>query len=331
MPNSHGAPDPFASSLNRRDACQACANVSAVRSRLAVSVACVPHEPRADPDRVAVIELPECLWILAGRFEQLGVSSGHAVRRLSRRFVATHHEHRGLGACLKRVRRRNYVLRATRLQAGSRPQSRALDGRGRRGRRGSRARAAPARLRAVKLERPDLVVEARVAVLKRQRTGGGGTPAERASRRPIAAPARVKPKFTLAALLRAERVAERRAGRLPDARLHAAALREADLGQVRVVHVAGEHDDRARRLAAAAGADLAQQLAHEVERVAERRPVLEVHALAQLLAELRRERRPTRRRTPPRSMPPGSAAPARGTAAATCRSAGGRSRRSRAR
>ena len=37
MPNSHGAPEPSASSLNRRDACQACANVSAVRSRLAVS------------------------------------------------------------------------------------------------------------------------------------------------------------------------------------------------------------------------------------------------------------------------------------------------------
>ena len=32
MPNSHGAPDPSASSLNRRDACQACAKVSAVKS-----------------------------------------------------------------------------------------------------------------------------------------------------------------------------------------------------------------------------------------------------------------------------------------------------------
>ena len=37
MPNSHGAPEPSAMSLNRRDACQACANVSAVRSSAAVS------------------------------------------------------------------------------------------------------------------------------------------------------------------------------------------------------------------------------------------------------------------------------------------------------
>ena len=37
MPNSHGAPEPSASSRNRRDACQACAKVSAVRSKLAVS------------------------------------------------------------------------------------------------------------------------------------------------------------------------------------------------------------------------------------------------------------------------------------------------------
>jgi hypothetical protein len=38
MPNSHGAPDPAASSLNRLDAFQAWAKVSAVRSRLAGSL-----------------------------------------------------------------------------------------------------------------------------------------------------------------------------------------------------------------------------------------------------------------------------------------------------
>ena len=37
MPNSHGAPDPSARSRKRRSECQACAKVSAVRSRLAGS------------------------------------------------------------------------------------------------------------------------------------------------------------------------------------------------------------------------------------------------------------------------------------------------------
>ena len=37
IPNSHGAPEPSAMSLKRRDACHACANVSAVRSSAAVS------------------------------------------------------------------------------------------------------------------------------------------------------------------------------------------------------------------------------------------------------------------------------------------------------
>ena len=49
------------------------------------------------------------------------------------------------------------------------------------------------------------------------------------------------------ALLVVERVAERRADRLPDARLHAGAGREADLGQVGVVDVARQHADRRRR------------------------------------------------------------------------------------
>ena len=37
IPNSHGAPEPSAMSRKRRDACHACANVSAVRSSAAVS------------------------------------------------------------------------------------------------------------------------------------------------------------------------------------------------------------------------------------------------------------------------------------------------------
>jgi hypothetical protein len=37
MPNSHGAPEPSARSRKRREACQACANVSAVRSSAADS------------------------------------------------------------------------------------------------------------------------------------------------------------------------------------------------------------------------------------------------------------------------------------------------------
>jgi hypothetical protein len=37
MPNSQGAPEPSAMSLNRLEECQACANVSAVRSSAAVS------------------------------------------------------------------------------------------------------------------------------------------------------------------------------------------------------------------------------------------------------------------------------------------------------
>ena len=37
MPNSHGAPDPSARSLKRRNECQACANVSAVRSSATLS------------------------------------------------------------------------------------------------------------------------------------------------------------------------------------------------------------------------------------------------------------------------------------------------------
>src|SRR4051794_28837897 len=64
----------------------------------------VPDEPRADPDRVAVIELAERLRIFAGRFEQLGVSSGQKVRRLSRRFAQTIMNAAPAGS-LKRVRR----------------------------------------------------------------------------------------------------------------------------------------------------------------------------------------------------------------------------------
>ena len=37
MPNSQGAPEPPAMSLNRLEACHACAKVSAVRSSAAVS------------------------------------------------------------------------------------------------------------------------------------------------------------------------------------------------------------------------------------------------------------------------------------------------------
>src|ERR687887_2291369 len=136
---------------------------------------------------------------------------------------------------------------------------------------------------AVKFQRADLVVEARVAV--------GEAPADR--RRRDARGARERATHTragtreaevdAAALLGAERVAEGRAGRLPDVRRDTAALRERDLGEVGVVHVAREDDDRARRGPAPPRADVAQQRAHALERTLERRPVLEVGALADLL------------------------------------------------
>src|SRR4051812_1075708 len=79
----------------------------------------MPYEPRADPDRIAVIELAEGLRVFAGRSQQLGVSSDQTVRRLSRRF-AQPIMNAASAECLKRVRRRNYGLRFT--SARIRPQ-----------------------------------------------------------------------------------------------------------------------------------------------------------------------------------------------------------------
>ena len=59
-----------------------------------------------------------------------------------------------------------------------------------------------------------------------------------------------------------------------------------------MVDVARQRDDRRRRLAALARADRLEDAHHPLERPAERRPVLEVEALAQLLAVVRADRAP---------------------------------------
>ena len=187
-----------------------------------------------------------------------------------------------------------------------------------------------ARAAAVELERGDLVVEPRLVVGIAPADGGildAGRARERAHdhpRRRGGHEAHHRP------LLVVERVAERRARRLPRRRAHAGALRERDLGEVGVVDVARQRDDRGRRLAALARADRADDAHHALERLAERRPVLEVERPGAASRRSARRPAPTRRRTPPRSRPRGSASPARAAAAARCRSAGARSRRARA-
>lgn len=59
-----------------------------------------------------------------------------------------------------------------------------------------------------------------------------------------------------------------------------------------MVDVARQRDDRRRRLAALARADRLEDAHHPLERSAERRPVLEVEPLAQLLAVMRADRAP---------------------------------------
>ena len=164
----------------------------------------------------------------------------------------------------------------------------------------------------VEFERPDLVVEPRVAVREppAHRRRRARRPSARAGA-PIAAPAVEKPTRTPRRSLVLERVAERRAGRLPDARLHAAAR----AGSRPRPGTRGARRRRARRssrrLAAVARADLAQQLAHAPSNESlERGPVLEVERPGAASRRPAPRGRPRRRRRPPRSRPPGSAAPA---------------------
>ena len=66
----------------------------------------MPEEPRADPHRIAVVELTEGRRVLPGRQQQLGIGSGQAVRRLSRRFALASMMPSTPEACLKFPRRR---------------------------------------------------------------------------------------------------------------------------------------------------------------------------------------------------------------------------------
>src|SRR5215218_4844848 len=88
-----------------------------------------------------------------------------------------------------------------------------------------------------------------------------------------------------AALVLVQRVAEGRADGLPDLRAHPGPALVGDLGEIGVVYVPRERDDRRGRLAVLARADLADVPAHGLEGVMERGPVLEVGTLADLLAE----------------------------------------------
>src|SRR4051794_17820027 len=94
-------------------------------------------------------------------------------------------------------------------------------------------------------------------------------------------------------LMAIERVAEGRADRLIDRALRTHFPAEADLGEIGVVNVAAEPDDRRRRTAACAGGDLDQDLLQPLEREVERGPVLEVERAPELLA-------PAGRPPPPR-------------------------------
>src|SRR5918995_4590923 len=85
----------------------------------------------------------------------------------------------------------------------------------------------------------------------------------------------------------AKQVPQRRTHRLVDGTLHT--IPGVDLGQIAVVDVAGEDDDGGRRLPvrAFARADGPQQRRELLEGVVEGSPVLQVHELADELAELR--------------------------------------------
>ena len=98
--------------------------------------------------------------------------------------------------------------------------------------------------------------------------------------------------------------------------------REPRLGQVGEVHVAGQEGDG--RGGVGAAADVGQQPGHPHERRPERRPVLEVGGLAQLLAPARPAPPPHARATPPRRTPRGGGRPAAAGRAARWRAAGGR-------
>src|SRR4051812_25824365 len=132
--------------------------------------------------------------------------------------------------CLKRVRRRNYGWRSGQLVFVRNFQGRMVVATvGRDGPLEPRQRSA-----VLELERADLIVEPRVAVLEAP-ADRGARHARRARQRTPDQLARAREAgLHAAALVRAQRVAERRAGRLPDTRLDAAPLREADLRQVRV-------------------------------------------------------------------------------------------------
>ena len=98
---------------------------------------------------------------------------------------------------------------------------------------------------------------------------------------------RRRPEPLRAPLLRVERVADRRADGLVDVALDGAARAEADLGEIGVVHVARERDDRGGRAPALPLADLGDQARQPPEALRERGPVVEVERLADLLAERR--------------------------------------------
>src|SRR3954469_13370037 len=74
--------------------------------------------------------------------------------------------------------------------------------------------------------------------------------------------------------------------------------------EVGVVNVAREEGDRRRRLAAPARADVADEVDQPQEAVVEGRPVLEVEALADLLADLRPAASPRALGGPPARPPP---------------------------
>jgi hypothetical protein len=133
---------------------------------------------------------------------------------------------------------------------------------------------------AVEQELRQPVPEVRPGVLgPRQRQVRHVVPAAERRGQPLQQPAPAGPEDH--ALAQRHRVVHRRDHDLVNPTVHSG--RPVGLGDVLVVHVAGEHADRRRRRAAAG--DLLQHAGQPVERDAERRQVLEIRGLAHLLAE----------------------------------------------
>ena len=187
-------------------------------------------------------------------------------------------------------------------------------------------------LAAVDHERRDLVVEPGAVAGHAPADAGvahAGEPRQRArdqprSRRDI--PIRIDVPLVLR-----QRVAIGRADRLPDAALHAGAAREGHLAEVGVVHVAGQGDDRGRGLAALARADRRGTAPPAARTTPGTPPSAPGRPSGAASRPRGRPPAPRRRRPPPRSRPRGSACRGRAATAARWRSAGGRSRRWRAR